>query len=191
MTLRFDEYALAANIGINPVDQFDGLVVEVGLPPGWAPVDSSPGAKVWIWRGDPRIADFGANAVLTMNTVEAQLEAVEVFAMLCEQQVQMVPGAVEAHRASAVASEGPGLAGSLALNIESQFGTIGSVSLTRVISGQRQTRIGQLTITALRDSPVDWDTIWFYVKPGAGSGTTGGGHGGAPISPPQGGPHEP
>ncbi len=185
--MRFDEYALTRNIGINPVDQFDGLVMEVGLPPGWAPVNSSPGIKVWVWRGDPRIADFGANAVLTMHTVEEQLDAVEVFAMLCEQQVQMVPAAVELHRASAVASEGPGIAGSLTLTIESQFGTIGSVSLTRIITGQRRTRIGQLTITALRDSPVDWDNIWFYVKPGAGSGSTGGGNGAAPISPPQGG----
>ena len=50
--------------------------------------------------------------------------------------------------------------------------TIGSLSLSRIVTTQRQTLIAQLTVTALLDSPVDWDSIWFYLKPGAGSGST-------------------
>lgn len=184
--MRFDEYALTRNIGISPVDHFDGVVVEVGLPPEWEPFHSAPGMRVWFWRGDPHLAEFGANAVLTMNIVEESLDAGQVFAMLCEQQVQMVPGAVELHRVSAAASEGPGIAGSLAMNIASQFGTIGSVSLSRIITTARQTLIGQLTTTALRDSPVDWERIRLYAKPAAAAGSTVGNVGGVPLSAPQG-----
>lgn len=188
--MRFDEYALTREIGINPVDHFDGLVVEVGLPTAWEPFGSSPGMQVWFWRGDPNIAEFGANAVLTTSTVENPLDAFEVFAMLCEQQVQMVPGAVELDRASGAASEGPGVAGSLAMTMESQYGSIGSVSLSRIITTDRQTLIGQLTITALRDSPVEWERIWLYVKPRAATGSTSGElRGGVPLSAPLGGSH--
>ena len=188
--MRFDDYARARNIGIGPVDHVNGVVVEVGLPPEWEPFNSSPGMQVWFWRGDPRIAEFGANAVLTMNIAEEPLDPFEVFAMLCEQQVGMVPGAVELHRESAAASEGPGIAGSLAMNIDSQFGTIGSVSLSRITATTRGTLIAQLTITALGDSPVNWESIWLYVKPCAPAGSTAGGQiGGFPLSAPQGGSH--
>lgn len=186
--MRFDEFVLERNIGITPVDRFEGLVVEVGVPPGWELFDSSPGMQVWVWRDDPGIAEFGSNAVLTMNIVEEPLDTVEVFAMLCEQQVQMVPGAVELSRDVAVASEGPGIAGSLAMNIESPFGAIGSMSLSRIITRERRTLIGQLTITALRDSPVKWETIWMYVKPAPGSSPISDGlRGGVPLSAPVGG----
>lgn len=186
--MRFDEYALTRNIRISPVDRLDGLVIEVGLPPDWEPFESSPGMQVWFWHNDPRIAEFGANAVLTTHIAEEPLDEVEVFAMLCEQQVEMVPGAVELERLSTLASEGPGIAGSLAMNIESQFGTIGSVSLSRIITAERQTLIAQLTITALRDTSVDWENIWLYVKPSAAADSAHGGHrGGAPLSAPIGG----
>ncbi len=183
--MLFDQYVRTRNIGISPVDHFDGLTTEVGLPPEWEPFESSPGMQVWFWRRDPRITEFGANAVLTMHLLDEALDAVEVFAMLCEQQVQMVPGALELHRESAVASEGPGIAGSLAMNTESQFGVIGSVSLSRIITTERQTLIGQLTITALRDSPVEWEKIWLYVKPDVAAGSNSSGYrGGVPTSAP-------
>lgn len=188
--MRFDGYAQTHNVVIKPVDHFDGLEVEVGLPPEWEPFDTSLGFQVWIWRGDPHIAEFGANAVLTMHTVEKPLDSTEVFAMLCEQQKLMVPGAQELERESATASDGPGIAGSLAMNIASQFGAIGSMSLSRIITTERQTLIGQLTITALRESPVKWENIWFYVKKNPEIKPLFARNlGGVPLSAPHGGSH--
>ncbi|WP_308206731.1 LpqN/LpqT family lipoprotein [Mycolicibacterium fluoranthenivorans] len=162
--MRFDGFMQEKGIAAFPVDRFTGCVVEVGAPSGWELFDSTVGLHVWICRSDPRMDEFCANAVLTMHRVQAVLHADEVFAMLAEQQIQMVPGCRELHRELAAASEGAGVVGALSMEIAHELGSIDSVSRTRIIMTEKETLIAQLTVTALHDSPVDDTSIWLTVR---------------------------
>jgi len=117
-----------------------------------------------VRRDDPSVEEFRANAVLTMHRVEAALEPAEVFTMLCEQQLQSVPGTHEQHRDLAAAAEGPGAAGSLSMRINSDLGPIDSVSRSRIITTGQEVLIAQLTATALHDSPADGAPTWITVQ---------------------------
>jgi hypothetical protein len=181
--MRFDEFVEKDGVAVSPVDRFAGFVVEVGVPADWEPFDSAPGMRVWVCRGDLRIDEFCANAVLTMHRVEAPLDAGEVFAMLVDQQVQSVPGCHELHRELAVATEGAGVVGALAIRITSEFGVIDSSSRSRIITTEQETLIAQLTVTALHDSPVDRENIWLTVRMGAAAGTASANQlGGVPVA---------
>lgn len=159
------------------VDRFDGFIVEVGVPRGWYPFDSTTGMRIWVCRTDPRIDVFCANAVLTTHRVEAKLDAAEVFTMLARQQLESVQCANEQHRALTPATEGPGIVGVLAIQIDDKLGTIDSLTRTRVITVDEETMIAQLTLTALRDSPANRAKIWLTVRPRDGAGpTVPGGH---------------
>ena len=136
--MRFDEFVKERGVAVSPVDQFAGFKVEVGVPTGWEPLDSAPGMRVWVCRTDPRIADFCANAVLTMHRVEAVLYAGEVFAMLVDQQVQSVPGCHELHHELAAATEGAGAVGALAMQIAFEHGVVDSVSRSRIITADNR-----------------------------------------------------
>ncbi len=96
--MRFDEFMTASGLVATPVDRFAEFEVNVGLPQGWNPFESAPGLRVWVCRNDPRIAEFCANAVLTMHRVDAGLCAGEVFAMVAEQQLRSVTGSRELRR---------------------------------------------------------------------------------------------
>lgn len=154
-TTRLDQFVHQNGIPMAVVDQFDDYTVDVALPPGWEPFQSPAGARVCIWRQDPFRTRFCANVVLTMTQVEAILEPAEVFLMLCEWQVHLVPGTQEVSRDWSDAAEGPGVAGALALRIPSAIGLLDSESVTRIATTQQQTLIAQLTLTALPESPVD------------------------------------
>ncbi|WP_424386898.1 LpqN/LpqT family lipoprotein [Mycolicibacter algericus] len=78
--MRFDEFIARDGVAVSPVDQFDGLAVDVGVPADWDPFDSAPGIGVWMCRHDPRVNQFCPNAVLTLHRVEAPLDAADVFA---------------------------------------------------------------------------------------------------------------
>jgi len=177
--MRFDEFVNKRGLAVFPVDRFAGLAVQVGVPPGWEPFDSAPGARVWACRNDPCIAEFCANAVLTMHCVEAALDPAEVFAMLADQQLQSVPGCHEVRRELTVATEGAGVVGVLGMQITHELGTIDSVSQSRIITAGQETLIAQLTVTALHDSPVDRAHIWLSVRPGATAGAVPAGDRGA------------
>lgn len=164
--MRFDEFVQESGLSVFPVDRFVGFVVEVGVPPGWEPLDSALGLRVWACRNDPCIDVFCANAVLTMHRVEAPLDAVAVFAMLAEQQLQSVPGCREVRRELAAPTEGGGVVGALTMQITHELGTIDSVARSRIIMTEQETLIAQLTVTALHDSPVDRSTIWLTVHTG-------------------------
>ncbi|OBH48211.1 hypothetical protein A5687_15620 [Mycobacterium mantenii] len=164
--MRFDEFVQESGVSVSPVDRFVGFVVDVGVPPGWEPFDSAVGARVWVCRNDPCIDVFCANAVLTMHRVEAPLDPAQAFAMLVEQQLQSVPGCRELRRELAAATEGSGIAGSLAMRIAHDLGTVASVSRSRIITAEQETLIAQLTVTALHDSPVDRAQMWLKVRPG-------------------------
>lgn len=181
--MRFDEFVEKYGIAVSPFDRFVGFAVEVGVPPGWEPFDSTPGMRVWVCRSDPRIEEFCANAVLTMHRVEAALDAGEVFTMLVEQQLQSVPGCHELHRELTVATEGAGSVGALAMQIAQKLGTIDSVSRSRIITAERDTLIAQLTVTALHDSPMDRANIWLSVRMGGAAGPVSDGyHRGVPVA---------
>nr|WP_231986743.1 hypothetical protein [Mycobacterium sp. 852002-40037_SCH5390672] len=175
---------------MSPVDRFAGFVVEVGVPPGWEPFDSAVGARVWACRIDPCIDVFCANAVLTMHRVEARLDAGEVFAMLVEQQLQSVPGCSELHRELAAATEGPGVAALLAMQIAHELGTVDSASQSRIITAEQETLIAQLTVTALHDSPVDRAGIWLTARPGPTANPASAGHTRAPVIATRDGDHD-
>lgn len=174
--MRFDEFTERYGIVAVPVDRFAGFVVETGVPPGWEPFDSEIGIRVWACRADPCIEKFCANAVLTMHRTEVALDAGEVFAMLVEQQMQSVPRCHELNRELAVATEGPGIVGTLAMQIPHELGTIDSTSRTRIITTEQETLIAQLTVTALHDSPVDRAHIWLTARPGAAAGSASADH---------------
>lgn len=164
--MRFDEFVREAGLSVSPVDRFAGFVVEVGVPRGWEPLDSAAGIRVWAWRNDPCIDVFCANAVLTMHRVKAALNLAEVFAMLADQQLQSAPECRELRRELAAATEGPGIVGTLAMQIVQELGVIDSASQTRLIAAARETLIAQLTVTALHDSAVDQAHIWLTARPG-------------------------
>jgi hypothetical protein len=174
--MRFDEFVEGHGVAVSPVDEFAGFVVEVGIPEDWDPFDSAPGMRVWIWRSDPRIHEFCANAVLTMHRVEAVLDPGDVFAMLVDQQLQSVPGSHEVHRELAAATEGVGVVGAIAMHITRELGTIASESRSRIITAEQETLIAQLTVTALHDSPVDRADVWLTVRRGASAGLVSAGH---------------
>jgi len=168
--MRFDEFVQKRGLVVSPVDRFAGLFVEVRVPPGWEPFDSAIGVRVWACRDDPCIDVFCANAVLTMHRVEASLDPADVFAMLAEQQVQSTPRCRELRRDLGPAGESVGVEGFLALQIMHELGAIDSASQSRIIPAGKETMIAQLTVTTLRDSPVDRGHIWLTVRPGAAAG---------------------
>jgi hypothetical protein len=178
--VRFDDFVALHGIGVSSADEFDGYAVAVVLPPDWEEFDAVPGSKVWSWRADPFIAKFGANAVLTMSRVAAPLDSAEVFDMLCEWQLHMVPGVRLRHRGQQPAVEGPGIVGSLLMDIDTtEYGLIDSASRTRIITTEEETLIAQLTITALNDSPVDRAHIRLAVALADAAGPAPVGYGGA------------
>lgn len=174
--MRFDEFVTGHGIAVVPVDQFDGLVVEVGVPPGWELVISAVGTRVGVCRDERPAGEFCANAVLTMHHVEAALDPGEVFAMLADQQVHSVPGCREHHRELAQASEEAGVVGLLTVQILNELGTIDSTTWTRIITADQQTMIAQLTLTALQDSSVNRAEIWLTARSGAAPGPASAGH---------------
>jgi hypothetical protein len=163
--VRFDEFIEQSQFVAESVDQFDGFVVEVAVPPEWEPFDSSPVARVWVWRADPSIKQFCTNAVLTMTRLDTALEDGEIFDMLCEWQLQIVPGSRQLHRELTSASDGPGIAGSLIMQFPTEYGDLKSSSQTRVISTDEQTFVAQLTLTSLHDSPRNWENLSLIVRP--------------------------
>jgi hypothetical protein len=165
--MKFDEFLSANGIVASPVDRFTGFVVEVGAPPGWVAFDSAPGLRVWVCRNDPMISEFCANAVLTMHHINAVLDTREVFTMLVEQQVEMVPGCCQLHRELTAATEGTGASGTLTLNVAHERGLVTSESLSRIITTEQETLIAQLTVTALHNSPVNRANVWLTVRHGA------------------------
>ena len=98
-----------------------------------------------------------------MTQVEAVLDPAEVFPMLCEWQLHMVPGTQETSRDLSDATEGPGIVGTLALRIPSDHGLLDSESVTRILTTPQRTLIAQLTLTALLESPVDRNNIGLAV----------------------------
>lgn len=165
--MRLQQFLQETGITVLPVDRFDGFVVEVGAAPGWNPFDSAVGLRVWVNRNDPLINDFCANAVLTMHCVDAVLDAREVFTMLAEQQARMVPGCHESQRELAAATEGAGSVGTLVLDMSQTCGPVTSESQSRIIATDHETLIAQLTVTALRNSPVNRSDVWLTVTKGA------------------------
>lgn len=163
--MRFDQFLQHHGIVAVPLDQFDGFEVNVVGPHDWEAVEDRPGMRIWVWREDPFMKQFCANAVLTMHQVPARLDPSGVFAMLSDEQVDLVPGCHERQRTAAPADDGIGLQGLLALQFDSEFGTIDSISRTRIITTDQQTLIAQLTLTALHDSPVNWASIQMSVMP--------------------------
>jgi hypothetical protein len=161
--MRFDDFVGLRSLAVAPVDRFGGFVVEVGVPQGWYPFDSSVGMWVWVCRSDPRIDVFCANAVLTMHCVEAALDAGDVFEMLAEQQLESALGSHEQSRTLNVATEGPGVVAVLAMEIADKLGVIESVTRTRIITAEQGTMIAQLTVTAMQDSPANRGRLWLTV----------------------------
>lgn len=163
--MRFDDYLKQRGCAAIPVDQFDGFDVEVEGPHDWEAVEARPGLRVWVWRDDPYIQQFCANAVLTMHRIPARIDPQDSFSMLSDEQVQLAPGCHERHREAGPANDGIGIAGVLASQFDSEFGAIDSVSHSRIITTDEETLIAQLTLTALHDSPVDWAHVQLTVLP--------------------------
>lgn len=163
--MRFDEYLQQHAIVAVPVDRLDGFDVEVEGPQGWEAVEDRVGMRIWAWRNDPNLQKFCANAVLTTHRVSAVLGPAEVFAMLADEQVQIVPGCHERHRECRPADGGLGVEGVLFSQFDTEIGTIDSLSRSRIIASEQATLIAQLTITALHDSPIDWTHIRLTVVP--------------------------
>ena len=131
---------------------------------------------------EPRIKDFGANAVLTMHVMESVLDGATVFSALCEQQLHMLSGGRELKRELSTATEGPGYTGLFVTQLTADVGTVDSVARSRIVTTDSETLIAQLTVTALHDSPVDWSAIWLTVETGTAAGAElAGGDSGIPI----------
>lgn len=155
--MRLDHFLERNGIAVATVSQFDGYLVEVAVPLEWEAVDTSSSATpVCIWRDKPGIEPVCANAVLTLVQADAALDPAEVFAMLCEWQVQMLPGIHEVNRESALTDTdtGAGVRGTLALLINTDVGVLESVVMSRIIPTCGHTLIAQLTFTALAESRV-------------------------------------
>ena len=163
--MRFDEYLHQHGMAAIPVDRFDGFEVSVEGPHDWEAVEDQRGLRIWVWRNDPYLNQFCANAVLTMHRVPDALDPAEVFVMLSDEQVRLVPGCHERQRTSAPADDGIGIRGLLSSQFDSEFGIIDSLCRTRILADNQQTLIAQLTLTALHDSPVDWADIQMSVMP--------------------------
>ena len=163
--MRFDDYLQRHAISADHVDRFDGFEVKVEGPQDWQAVESRPGLRIWAWRDDPYLRQFCANAVLTMHRVPVSLDPAEVFSMLSDEQVQLVPRCHERHREVRDADDGIGIQGRLSTQFDSEFGAIDSVSHCRIIAGDQQTLIAQVTFTGLHDSPVDWGHVRLSVVP--------------------------
>ena len=163
--VRFDEYLRAHAVTATAADRFDAFDVDVVGPPDWEPVDYQPGMRIWVWRKDPNIERFAANAVLTLHRVEATLDPEQAFAMLCEQQLHSVADCQERYRILEPAADNIGVQGLLTSRIGYDLGTLDSVTQTRIVIADAATLIAQLTITALDDSPVDWEHIRLSVLP--------------------------
>lgn len=163
--MRFDEFVHQRGVPFGPVDRLDGYLVEVVVPPDWEAVQSPTATPVLIWRDDPSKERFCANAVLTMARADAALDPHDVFAMLCEWQVHMMPGIHEIQRESAAPHAGPGLLGILDLLINTDVGVLQSVVMSRIIATDHHTLIAQLTFTAQPDSLVQRSRIGFGVVP--------------------------
>ncbi len=163
--MRFDNYLQQHAIAAIPVEQFDGLEVDVAGPHDWEAVESRPGMRIWIWPEDPYRQQFCANAVLTMHRIGAPLDPPEAFAMLCDEQVDLVRGCHERYRAWQPDDDGLGIKGMLSLQFDSEVGAIGSASHTRIIPAAQETLIAQLTVTALLGSPANSADIRLSVVP--------------------------
>ena len=187
--MQFDDYLSQHHIAMQPAERFAGYATDVLLPPDWEPYGAAPGIRVWLWRDDPRLAQFGANAVLNLYRVQAPehpaaLDLPALFATLCAQQRQSVPGNRELGRDLTEAPEGLGAAGTLILQIDHEVGTLDSATQTRIVPTDHGALIAQLTVTALHDSPVDWPHIVLTVAVDHAPDTVGF-HGGEPTSAPQ------
>jgi hypothetical protein len=163
--MRFDEYLQQRGITAVPVDRMDGFEVTVEGPQDWEPLEAQPGLRIWVWPQDPYRQQFCANAVLTMHRIAVELDPAEVFSMLSEEQVLVVPGCHVRERASAPAEDSTigGIQGMLSSQFDSEFGPVDSLSRTRIITADQQTLIAQLTLTALHVSSVDWAGIHLSV----------------------------
>ena len=47
----------------------DGIGIQGQGPHDWEAVEDPPGLRIWVWREDPYLQQFCANAVLTMHRV--------------------------------------------------------------------------------------------------------------------------
>lgn len=189
--MRFDEFISEQHIDVLPVDRLPGFAVGVELPPEWEPIDSPNGLRVWVWASDPHRNFFCANAVLNFYRLEAVLDPASVFAMLCEQQQGSVPNCSEIVRDFAAATEGPGVAATVVLQIDHEVGTIDSATRSRIVVAERETLIAQLTVTALHDSTRDHAQFALSMVVDQAADSTAGGHSsGAPVNAPQGRRHE-
>ena len=163
--MRFDEYLQRNAIAAAPADRFNGFEVNVQGPHGWEAVEDRPGLRIWVWREDPYREKFCANAVLTMHQVAAALDPADTFEMLSEEQVLSAPKCQELQQRWESAEDGIGIQGTLSSQVDTEFGTIDSLTRTRIIVADQQTLIAQLTLTALHGSPVDWDEIQMSLQP--------------------------
>lgn len=92
----------------------------------------------------------------------------EVFAMLVEEQVALVPRCGEERREVVPADDGIGVVGLLVLDIPArEFGALDSLSRSRIIRYGPQTIVAQLTLTAPQSAPVNWAEFALTVRPGA------------------------
>lgn len=169
--MRLDEYLRQNANAVEAVDRFDGFEVAVDGPQDWEAVESRPGIRIWIWPADPYRDQFCANAVLTMHHLRGTLDVADVFEMLCDEQVQLMPGCHERYRSWQPADDGIGIKGMLSSQFEREFGIIGSASQTRIIAADNQTFIAQLTLTALLGSPANWADIRMSVVPNDSAST--------------------
>lgn len=165
LSMRFDEFTAQRGVAVIPVDKFAGFIVQVEVPSGWELFAEASGMAVWINTYEISTSEFCTNAVLTMNRVEALLDPPKVFAMLNDQQLQSVPGCRELRRDLADATEGDGVVGLLAVEIDHELGTIESVSRTRIVRTEQETMIAQLTVTALQESAANGAPVWLTMRP--------------------------
>ena len=180
--MRFDTYLEERGISAAPVDRFYGIEVDVDGPPDWEAVESRPGMRIWIWPDDPYRQQFCGNAVLTMHRISTVLDPLEVFEMLCNEQVHLVGGCHERYRAWRPAVDGVGIDGMLSSQFDSQVGSIGSASQSRIIAPGQETLIAQLTVTALLGSPANSANIRLTVKCAGAAAAVGEPDGQQPVA---------
>lgn len=157
--MRLGHFLEQSGLASSLIDRLSGYLISVDLPADWESADAIPGMQLWIWPRDPNVESFCANAVLTLHHIAVPLEPPQVFEMLCEQQIESVPGCEERLRHLRPNREGGGFEGWLVLQFAHELGPIDSVSVAHMVADDQQVRIVQLTVTALRESPVDWASI--------------------------------